>query len=50
MSLAKARAERCLSPLMMEIHRAAKRHDIKRGTSQRRGFMGVRLTDSADSR
>jgi len=50
MSLAKARAERSLSPLMMEIHRAAKRHDIKRGTSQRRGFMGVRLTDPADSR
>jgi hypothetical protein len=30
---------------MLEIHRAAKRNDIQRGTSNRRGFMGVRLID-----
>jgi P4 family phage/plasmid primase-like protien len=39
----KAQAERGLGPLMMEIHRAAKRNDIQRGGSNKRGFMGVRL-------
>ncbi|MFZ4777878.1 MAG: hypothetical protein ACOYM3_21120, partial [Terrimicrobiaceae bacterium] len=45
-ALTKAQAERNLGPLMMEIHRAAKRNDIKRGTSQRRGYMGVCLTET----
>ena len=44
-AMTKAQAERGLGPLMMEIHRAAKRNDIQRGTSNRRGFMGVRLVD-----
>lgn len=47
-ALTKAQAERNLGPLMMEIHRAAKRNDIKRGTSQRRGYMGVCLTEPTD--
>ena len=42
-ALTKAQAERGLGPLMMEILRAAKRNDIQRGTSHKRGFMGVRL-------
>ena len=45
-ALTKAQAERNLGPLMMEIHRAAKRNDINRGTSQRRGYMGVCLTET----
>ena len=44
-AMTKAQAERGLGPLMMEIHRAAKRNDIQRGASNRRGFMGVRLID-----
>jgi len=47
-ALTKAQAERNLGPLMMEIHRAAKRNDIKRGTSQRRGYMGVCLTETEE--
>ena len=47
-ALTKAQAERNLGPLMMEIHRAAKRNDIKRGSSQRRGYMGVCLTEPTD--
>jgi phage/plasmid-associated DNA primase len=42
-AMTKAQAERGLGPLMMEIHRAAKRNDIQRGSSNKRGFMGVRL-------
>jgi hypothetical protein len=42
-AMTKALAERGLGPLMMEIHRAAKRNDIQRGSSNKRGFMGVRL-------
>jgi len=48
-ALSKAQAERKLSPLMMELHRAAKRNDIRRGTSQRRGFMGVCLIDPTET-
>jgi len=44
----KAQAERGLGPLMMEIHRAAKRNDIPRGNSNKRGFMGVRLIPTFD--
>lgn len=45
-ALTKAQAERNLGPLMMELHRSAKRNDIQRGTSQRRGFMGVCLLET----
>jgi hypothetical protein len=48
-ALTKAQAERNLGPIMMEIHRAAKRNDIKRGTSQKRGYMGICLTESENN-
>jgi hypothetical protein len=35
--------ERSVGALMMEFHRAAKRHDIDRDGKPRRGFMGIRL-------
>jgi P4 family phage/plasmid primase-like protien len=48
LALSKAQVERGLGPLMMELHRAAKRNDIPRGTSQKRGFMGVRLFEPCE--
>ena len=47
--LTKRQIERALPPLMMELHRSAKRHDIKRGNTHKRGFMGVRLRSTAST-
>ena len=44
-SLSRKRFETQLGPLMMELHRAARRNDIERGSSQKRGFMGVRVLE-----
>jgi len=44
-ALSKARIERQLGPLMMEFHRSAKRNDIARGSSQKRGYQNVRLIE-----
>lgn len=48
--LSRKRFESQLGPLMMEMHRAARRNDIERGSSQKRGFMGVRLQEIQDDK
>ena len=45
-ALSRKRFETQLGPLMMEMHRAARRNDIARGGSQKRGFMGVRILEA----
>ena len=40
-ALPRKRFEQQLGPLMMEFHQAAKRNDLKRGNSVKRGFMHV---------
>ena len=47
LALTKNQAEKQLGPLMMEIHRAAKRNDIRCGNAQKRGFMNVHLVEIA---
>jgi putative DNA primase/helicase len=42
-ALSQKMMERSLGALMMEFHRASKRNDIKRGTTSKRGFAGVRI-------
>jgi putative DNA primase/helicase len=46
--LSRKRFETQVGPLMMELHRAARRNDIERGSNQKRGFMGVRIQELPD--
>lgn len=42
-TLPRKRFEQQLGPLMMEFHQAAKRNDLKRGNTAKRGFMHVEV-------
>jgi P4 family phage/plasmid primase-like protien len=42
-TLPRKRFEQQLGPLMMEFHQAAKRNDLKRGNTTKRGFMHVEV-------
>lgn len=45
-ALPRKRFDQQLGPLMMEIHHAAKRNDVKRGHSTKRGFHGLRVVEN----
>ena len=45
-TLPRKRFEQQLGPLMMEFHQAAKRNDLKRGNTAKRGFMHVEIIET----
>jgi phage/plasmid-associated DNA primase len=45
-ALPRKRFESQAGPLMMEFHQAAKRNDLKRGNTSKRGFMHVEIIET----